>query len=123
MTKTVVKLPFPVSTNALYTNVPGRGRVKSARHATWKQVAGIELAQQRLKPVKGVVHLDIALGRPKNRDGTPSKVRRDLSNLVKCVEDILVEHGTIEDDCLVHDLHVYWCEKTGGAAVTIISKP
>ena len=63
--------------------------------------------------------LDIALGRPVNRDGTPSKRKRDLSNLIKCSEDLLVDHGVIDDDSLVQDLRVYWADGVAGARVTI----
>ena len=49
MTEVVINLPFPVSVNALYRNVRGRGRVMTERHKTWRQAAGWELEQQRPK--------------------------------------------------------------------------
>lgn len=119
MTNVVIQLPFPVSTNALYTNVRGRGRVKTARHNTWRRAAGWDLEQQKPPTVEGPVALDIEYGRPRNRDGSKSKVKRDLSNLIKCVEDLLVAHGVIEDDSLVHDLHVSWADDVEGARVSI----
>lgn len=119
MTNTIVTLPFPVSTNSLYRNLRGKGRVKTERHKTWRQAAGWNLEQQQPPSVEGPVALDIAIGRPTNRDGSPSKVRRDISNLIKCLEDILVDHGVIEDDSLVQDLHVYWQPGIEGARIAI----
>ena len=119
MSNTVVTLPFPVSTNSLYRNLRGKGRVKTERHRTWRRAAGWDLEHQKPPSVEGPVALDIALGRPTNQDGTPSKVRRDLSNLIKCLEDLLVDHGVIEDDSLVQDLRVYWAEDIDGARVAI----
>lgn len=36
----------------------------------------------------------------------PNKQRRDISNFIKPLEDILVKRGYIEDDCRVAEFHV-----------------
>ncbi len=97
------KLPYPPSTNALYANVPGKGRVKTARYRTWLRAAGNEiLAQQRVR-IDGQVHLTITLT---PRPGT----NPDASNSIKALEDLLVTMEVIEDDNrrIVRRLIVKW---------------
>ena len=115
MSNYTLTLPFPVTTNSLYRNVPGRGRVKTERHRTWRQAAGWDLEQQKPPRVEGPISLEIAVCRPDRR-------KRDISNLIKCVEDLLVDHGVIEDDSLVHDLRIHWQPGIEGARVTIERK-
>lgn len=96
-------LPYPPTTNNLYRSLPGRGRVKTERYKTWLRAAGNEVLAQKQKPIKGKVVLAILLGRPDNR-------RRDISNTIKAIEDLLVEHRLIEDDCHVEQLVVAWAD-------------
>jgi hypothetical protein len=47
--KTTLQLSYmPPSVNTIYANVPGKGRVKSARYKTWLKAAGWDIAAQRL---------------------------------------------------------------------------
>lgn len=80
----------PPSTNSLYRNTE-KGRRKTADYQTWINSAGWQLKEQRVKPVLGPVTIVI--------EYTPhDKRRRDISNLVKAVEDLLVYQGIIEAD-------------------------
>lgn len=99
----VFKLPFPPSVNALYRNVPGRGRVKTQRYLTWLRAAGNEvLAQAPGQPsIRGAVSIAIAVYRPDKR-------RRDLGNLEKAVTDLLVTYAMIDDDRHVASLLLEW---------------
>jgi crossover junction endodeoxyribonuclease RusA len=96
-----LRLPLPPSVNGLYANIPGRGRVKSARYRTWLNAAGWKLAEQKPKKVAGDYQLWIWAERPDNR-------RRDLGNLEKPISDLLVVHGVVTDDSRCAELHVYW---------------
>ncbi len=96
-----ISLPYPPSTNNLYRNVPGKGRVKTDRYRTWLRAAGNEILAQRPMKFEGEVSLSLTLRR---RDGR----RRDLSNAIKATEDLLVAHGIIQDDSLVGELYVTW---------------
>ena len=84
-------LPWPPSTNNLYWNVPGKGRVPTSEYKTWKRDAGWTLLSQR--PVKntGPVTVTIELCPPTRR-------RYDLDNKSKSVLDLLVTHGVVKDD-------------------------
>ena len=96
-----ISLPRPPSVNALYANVPGKGRVKSARYRTWLNAAGWEIKAQKPGKVKGDYRLWLYCQRPDRR-------RRDLGNLEKPISDLLVAHGVVSDDSACVELHVYW---------------
>ena len=100
-----LSLPYPPSTNQLYRTAgygrdgKRRGRIKTQRYLTWLRAAGNEVLAQRQKPLRGPVVLAINVR-------APDKRRRDISNLIKAVEDLLVEHGLIQDDSNVAKLIV-----------------
>ena len=109
----VFDLPFPPSVNGLYRNARGRGRVKTDRYAAWINSAGWALkAHRNRSPVKGRVVLHIMYERKDRR-------KRDLSNLVKAVEDLLVAHKIIEDDSLVEQLSLAWSDHITGCRVCL----
>jgi hypothetical protein len=90
--KTVIKLSHvPPSTNALFANVRGKGRIKTERYRTWIQAAGWDLARFNHNQRWTVpVYLTIIIG--KLRAGS------DVSNRVKAIEDLLVAHKIIPGD-------------------------
>lgn len=96
-----LKIPNPPSVNALFRNVPGKGRVKTKRYLTWIQAAGWAIKEQKPGKVEGPYCLWLYCGKPDNR-------RRDLANLEKAVSDLLVSHGVIKDDSHCVELHLYW---------------
>ena len=100
---TTLRLPLPPSVNSLYANVPGKGRVRTKRYLTWLNAAGWAIKQTKPKPkkIKGNYSLWLYCERPDRR-------RRDLGNMLKAIEDILVEHGIIADDSFAADIHCYW---------------
>jgi Holliday junction resolvase RusA-like endonuclease len=112
---TELRLPFPPSVNNLFT---GRGRrYPSARYRQWKQDAGWQAASQRPKRLAGLVRIHIVLT-------APDKRRRDASNYVKAIEDLLVSLRVLEDDhgAYVKGVTAEWADQPGepGAVVRII---
>jgi hypothetical protein len=85
-----VAVPMPPSTNTLFVNIPGRGRVKNGKYRTW-QLEAIPILRASLKPVQGAVrmHYGLVLG---------TSFRGDISNRIKALEDAVVEAGVIEGD-------------------------
>ena len=100
---TMLRLPLPPSVNALYANMPGKGRVRTKRYLTWLNAAGWAIKQTKPKPkkIKGNYSLWLYCERPDRRC-------RDLGNTLKAIEDVLVQHGIIADDSLAADIHLYW---------------
>ena len=84
---------FPPSTNNLFPNGKGKRRFISKEYEIWKEAAGWQLAQHRIKPIRGCkVELLFQLSPPK-------AVRyRDCSNYVKAPEDLLISHGILAGD-------------------------
>jgi len=90
-------IPIPPSTNALYRNVQGRGRVKTQRYLTWQRAAGNAIAAQETHPIHGDVEVSIFV---------PRDNRRDIDNYCKATLDLLVMHKLIDDDRYITVLHV-----------------
>lgn len=86
-----IALPWPPSTNALYLNVKGRGRVPTKEYLAWKQEAGWTLAAQRPPKFTRPVTITIELCPPHGR-------RFDLDNRAKATLDLLTLHLVIPDD-------------------------
>jgi len=105
------ELPFPPSVNNLFATV-GKNRIRSARYKAWAKEAGQLIQVQGRKRVPGSVALAVDLVKPDRR-------RRDLSNTIKAIEDLLVEMQVIEDDSLVHALSVQWVDAGVPCVVTI----
>lgn len=105
-------LPTPPSTNRLFRNVPGRGRVKTTEYTSWINTAGWSLASQlvgQANQIPGKVKVSILFRR----------TRGDLDNLVKPVLDLLVKHGTISDDRHVEAVSARWSDQTTGCLVLV----
>ena len=107
-----INLPFPVSLNAIYRNVPGRGRVKTERYRTWLQAAGWDIKQQKPERIKGPYQITMLVQRKDKR-------KRDLSNLIKGVSDLLVTHQIIEDDSLEQRVVMEWSADIEGCRVVL----
>ncbi len=107
-------LPMPPSVNNLFVNNRRTGgRFPSGQYKAWQEEAGRQLLmQKRPKCFETPVSLTLSFGRPDNR-------RRDISNYIKSVEDLLVKHNVIEDDSLVHRLVAVWDRDVTGVRVEI----
>lgn len=85
-------LPVPPSTNKLYANVPGKGRVKTSAYKAWIEQAGWEVKRQALgKERFGKKKIVVCYSVPENG-------RRDLDNYLKAMNDVLKTAGIIDDD-------------------------
>ncbi len=115
-------LPFPVSINAAYANRKGgkgRGRFKTQRLKEWIADATEAVLKQRPGRVTGAYSFRMVAQRPDNR-------RRDLSNLLKVTEDLLVDLGLVEDDHHAAPIELDWSDdpptKDAKVKVWIISR-
>lgn len=99
-------IPFPPSANGLFRNVPGQGRVKTEKYKDWLLKAGLIASSQlkRDERIEGPYSLRMRAYRPDNR-------RRDLSNLMKATEDLIVALGVVEDESLCQLIEVEWASE------------
>lgn len=94
------ELPFPPSTNNLFANAK-KGRRRTDSYNAWRDTAGKLIQVQGRKRVHGFVGLAVDLVKPDRR-------KRDLSNTLKAIEDLLVDMQVIDDDSLIQCLSVQW---------------
>jgi len=97
-------LPWPVSVNSAYRNLGGRGRVKTKAYKQWMERADAWLVEQRsssltlpAEPLSGFLRMEI-------RGHPPNKRKRDYSNIIKVVEDLLTSYKVYEDDSQIKDI-------------------
>ncbi|MGI9345542.1 MAG: RusA family crossover junction endodeoxyribonuclease [Gammaproteobacteria bacterium] len=111
-------IPLPASTNALYRNVPGKGRVKTGVYKSWVQeafyTANESLGVEPFLAFFGEVEVELLAARPDKR-------RRDIDNLLKATLDLCKTLGVIEDDSFVRKVSAEWVDggHFKGAIVTV----
>jgi Holliday junction resolvase RusA-like endonuclease len=91
------KLPAPPTTNQLFANVRGKGRVKTLAYRAWLQNAGIILNASRVgKRLTFEVPAAVTV-----RIGKCNQAK-DADNQLKPVVDLLVAAGILRGDNLLH---------------------
>ncbi len=113
---TVLKftLPRPPSTNRLYSNVLGHGRVLTKHHRKWRKLAMQQIMIQRcdknIKKIAGPYHLAIIVERGDI----------DLGNCEKAVSDCLEKMHVIDNDRKAESIFQRWGD-VQGCEVTVVS--
>ena len=88
---TYLVLPPPISTNALFRNVSGRGRVVTKAYRAWRKRARDLLKVQRLHRYVRPVEITLYVGEA-------GVGRMDADNTLKAPIDALVEAEVLPDD-------------------------
>lgn len=96
---------MPPSVNALYRNVPQKGRVKTKAYSAWIAHAGLLVNRQKPERCDGDVSVECVFG-PRNR-------RRDIDNCLKPVLDLIQRCGVIENDKNVVKVSAEWGDVDG----------
>jgi crossover junction endodeoxyribonuclease RusA len=107
-------LPFPPSVNNLFSHNKTTGkRFISDNYKKWRTEAGWALKSQNPQKTSGQVRVRIIAVRPDKR-------RRDIDNITKAINDLLVQFEVIEDDCLIECQTVAWSSSDlSGVSVTV----
>ena len=103
-------LPLPPSVNMAWTNVPGKGRVRTPEYRRWHKLAFDELTLQRPGKIPGRFAIVINVGRIKRR--------ADVDNRSKALLDLLSGVVT-EDDAMCERLSIGWSDDVPAERVTI----
>lgn len=85
-------LPLPISDNALFLNVRGRGRVKTPKYRDWISRA-LPIVETMPPIVSFPVAIDISV-----RNGRGWRSNCDIQNRIKSTPDLLVTAKIIPDD-------------------------
>lgn len=84
-------MPPPISTNNLFANVPGRGRVKTKAYSAWQKAARYTLQCQHLPRFTVPVEITIYVG----EEGVGNM---DSDNTAKAIIDAIKTANVIKDD-------------------------
>lgn len=105
-------LPMPPSVNALYANLPGKGRIKTRIYKNWLRDAGWELRIARVRTVTSRIRVLIE---------AKTNNRRDADNLAKPILDLLTGCGVIPNDSAKHvsGVSIDWRDDIEGCRVTL----
>lgn len=96
----------PPSTNGLFRNVRGRGRVKTDRYKKWRDKASWEIRlQHKGPPLDGPTALTLSMRRP--------RANADLDNHLKAAIDALEEGGAIANDKQISCITAAWADHEG----------
>ena len=91
-------LPVPPSTNNLYANKRGGGRILSPRYRAWRTEASTHvLATPRPRNALSECAELLILINPAKRGRIPD----DITNRIKPLEDLLVSGSVLADDSIV----------------------
>lgn len=101
-------IPMPPSTNHLFKNVKGVGRVKTKTYDDFTMMAVAAIRRQRVKPVPGYVVMLFAF--------ELASSQADVSNRIKAAEDAIVKAGVIDDDRFVTAMMVVKTPAANGLA-------
>lgn len=96
---------MPPSVNAMFRNVPGRGRVRTQRYRDWASAAGWDFNGKGR--IEGPFSFRMIVSRKKARKGS------DLDNRIKPVLDLMKTHEIIEDDSLCQSITVAYGDCKG----------
>jgi len=110
----VLNLPYPPSVNHLYINARGR-RFPNAKAKAYKTAVQEYVAEYRTPKFNNAKIALIVWAYP------PDKRKRDISNLLKIIEDSLQDAGVFDDDFNIDFIEIKRCaiKKEGGLTVMI----
>ncbi len=97
---------MPPSTNNLFVNVPGKGRIKSAEYNRWINQAGMLIKAQCRERMSSRANVSIFI---------EEKQGADIDNRIKPVLDLLVKVGVLAGDSakFVRSVSATWTDIEG----------
>jgi crossover junction endodeoxyribonuclease RusA len=110
----VLNLPYPPSVNHMYINARGR-RFPNAKAKAYKTAISEYVAEYRVPKFEDAKIALIVWAYP------PDRRKRDISNLLKIIEDSLQDAGVFNDDFNIDFIEIKRGEiKKGGGLVVMI---
>ena len=109
----VLNLPYPPSVNHLYINARGR-RFPNAKAKAYKTAVQEYVAEYRTPKFNNAKIALIVWAYP------PDKRKRDISNLLKIIEDSLQDAGVFDDDFNINFIEIKRCEIKKGGGLTVM---
>ena len=106
----------PPSTNNLFVNVPGKGRIKSAEYNRWINQAGMLVRGQCRERMAVRANVSIFI---------EEKQGADIDNRIKPVLDLLVRVGVLAGDSakFVRSVSATWSPEIEGMSIQVWPAP
>lgn len=104
-----IRIPFPPSVNSLWRI--GRGRMfRSKKYTAFMKKCEEETVWETCQrpPIDYKIQMEVVVGRPRNKDGSITKVRMDIDNRLKSALDVLEHLKVYTDDCLIEKITATW---------------
>jgi len=102
-----IQIPFPPSVNSLWRI--GRGRMfRSKKYTAFMKLCDEEIIWEKKPPIDYKIEIEVVVGRPRNKDGSVTKVRMDIDNRLKSCLDVIEHIGVYIDDCLIEKITAMW---------------
>lgn len=99
-------MPTPPSTNKLFRNVKGKGRVRTSAYDDWLMMAITAIRRQSIAPFPGRCVIIMGVER--------DSMLADIDNRIKAGWDAVVKAGVISDDSLITASAITWQPKANG---------
>lgn len=93
------EIPMPPPVNALYANVPGKGRVRTSRYRAWAKAAqaAVEAHETAWQPATKALMREMQEGYEAIIH-IPERMRGDIDGRIKATLDLFVNMGVTPDD-------------------------
>lgn len=103
-----LSLTLPPSVNSCYSNVAGKGRVKTKAYRQWIKFCDnlLSVTKQNIEPLKGKYIVLYELDKPDRR-------KRDCANYEKALSDYLVSRNILQDDSNIEFNAQLWSGEKG----------
>lgn len=107
----MITIPYPPSVNHYYRNGK-KGRKIVCKKGKDHQIKVWAICRmETTEPIRQKLKVTFICHRPDNR-------RRDLDNLLKCLQDSLTKGGMWHDDSQIVDLSILWANETAEETLT-----
>jgi crossover junction endodeoxyribonuclease RusA len=107
-----MKIPYPPSVNHYYRNGRNGQKYISKEGVLHRQATWAVCRKHGVQPTRKTLSVHFVVSRPDKRI-------RDLSNLLKCLEDSLTKGGMWHDDSQIVDLRIAWVNEQPEQFITI----
>lgn len=107
-----MRIPYPPSVNHYYRNGKGGRKIICDKGKLHREQVWAICRKNGVQPTRKTLSVHFVVSRPDKRI-------RDLSNLLKCLEDSLTNGGMWHDDSQIVDLRIAWVNERPEQFITI----
>lgn len=110
---TIFTKHLPPSVNACFSNVKGKGRIRTERYRQWATAAGWDFNGKG--KIDGPFSVSITIDRSRRHP------LADVDNFIKPTVDLLQTHGIVTNDRMSESVSIRWGDADGGMIVHVMA--